>query len=635
MSWLDNLCRTYENNSEHVGDRNDDIPLLPLFHSLQNAQVDVVLDGDGNFLRAAVVSKDDARTIIPATEESAGRSGGKIAPHALCDTLQYVAGDYLRWGGNPRKEKNESGFEDYIAGLDGWVTWSRDQQLRSVLTYLRKGLLISDLVEFKVLWASGEKLAERTKDSSKPYPIFKAVSGNNQATAFVRFSVEIPGDPQSHLWLSPRLRDSWRDYYRTSRSDSYGVCMVTGKTSRLAHNHPKFIRYPGDGAKLVSSNDSAGFTYRGKFTDAREACGIGVDITHKAHNALRWLIARQGYRDGDQAIVAWAISGANVPDPCADTFALLFGGDQDPIPTDSGYTAQEVGHALSTRIAGYSATLNNTDSVSVIGLDSATPGRMAIRYYRDLTASELLRRVQSWHEECSWLQRFGKDRVFVGAPAPRDIAEAAFGSRLDGNLRKATVERLLPCIVDGAPIPSDLVDSCVNRAANRNGIKPNSSECWEWEKSLGIACALFRYTHKERGYAMALNRERNSRDYLYGRLLALAEHLERRALSYGDEKRATNAEKLTQRFSDRPYATWLLLETALTPYCVRLSTKSPGFLYGVKREMDSVMDLFITDEFTCDRRLTGEFLLGYHCQRADLRSKPTKDDDDSDPNDDE
>ena len=48
--------------------------------------------------------------------------------------------------------------------------------------------------------------------------------------------------------------------------------------------------------------------------------------TQKAHNALRWLIARQGYRSGDQVFVAWEMAGKPVPDPFASTFES-FGGE--------------------------------------------------------------------------------------------------------------------------------------------------------------------------------------------------------------------------------------------------------------------------------------------------------------------
>lgn len=618
MSWIEKLYQTYENNPGDIANPNDATPLLPLFHTTQNAQLHVVLDSEGKKLVAAsVVTKDDAPTIIPATEKSAGRTGAKIAPHALFDTLQYVAGDYLEYGGNPNKKKNEAGFKPYIEALQRWAESSGNRKVQAVHTYLKERRLVKDLIEKKVLvqGANGMLAVEWTGPAEEAPPIFKVMKQANkkgQFEAFVRFSVEIPGDNPPELWKDTKLRESWASYYATlqSRSD---LCMVTGKITNVALNHPKNIRYSGDGAKLVSSNDTKGYTYLGRFTSDAEACCIGIEVTQKAHSALRWLIERQGRRDGNQAVVAWAVSGVDVPDPLADTFSFVLGGAQTP-PQKTGYTAQEVSTALSLKMAGYSEKLKSTDAVVVLGLDSATPGRMAISYYRELTGSEFLERIESWHTGCCWQQYFGKDKIFFGAPAPRDIAEVAYGRRIDDKLRKATVERLLPCIVDGAPIPRDLVESCVSRASNRNGM-----DYWECEKSLGIACALFRYHHKERRYQMALERERKNRDYLYGRLLALAEHLEGRALYVGGEMRATNAEKLMQRFAERPQSTWLILETGLTPYKVRLSAKRSGFLRAMMQEMDDVIASFDTDDFVSDRRLTGEFLLGYHCQRAALR----------------
>ena len=256
-----------------------------------------------------------------------------------------------------------------------------------------------------------------------------------------------------------------------------------------------------------------------------------------------------------------------------------------------------------------------------MGLDSATPGRMAITFYRELKGSDFLNRVQSWHEQYAWLQNFGKDSKFVGAPAPRDIAEAAYGRRLDDNLRKATLERLLPCIIDGQMLPRDLLESVVRRTCNRVGF-----EHWEGEKYLGIACALFRGSYKG-VYQMTLETDRTSRDYLYGRLLSIAEHIEGRALYVGGEKRDTTAAKLMQRFADRPSSTWRTIELALTPYKARLLAKRPAFLHGMKTLLDEVVASFEGDDFLSDRKLSGEFLLGYHCQRQKLNPpKPDKTD---------
>ena len=124
---------------------------------------------------------------------------------------------------------------------------------------------------------------------------------------------------------------------------------------------------------------------------------------------------------------------------------------------------------------------------------------------------------------------------------------------------------------------------------------------------------------------MALDPNRKSRDYLYGRLLALAESLEEWALNKAGEDRPTNAARLMQRFSEHPYSTWRTIELALTPYKARLGGKSKKR----QRLIDEVVAAFENGDFTSDKRLSGEFLLGYHCQREFLRNSRKEDVDDS------
>lgn len=245
---------------------------------------------------------------------------------------------------------------------------------------------------------------------------------------------------------------------------------------------------------------------------------------------------------------------------------------------------------------------------------------MAITYYRELTGSEFLDRVVEWHAGCSWLQNYAKDNHFAGAPAPREIAEAAYGSRLDEKLRKSTTERLMPCIVDGRPLPRDVVVASVRRACNRAGSKK-----WEWEKCLGIACALVRGSSKEEHYEMSLEEGRTTRDYLFGRLLAIAENIEDRALYVAKEKRDTTASKLMQRFASHPSSTWRNIELALVPYKTRLRTNRPGVLLERDKLLDAVIGKFSAEDFISDSKLSGEFLLGYHCQRAVLWTKEKAD----------
>lgn len=278
---------------------------------------------------------------------------------------------------------------------------------------------------------------------------------------------------------------------------------------------------------------------------------------------------------------------------------------------------------LRKAIAGYAAQLAPRDDVMVLGLYAATTGRMAITFYRELKGSEFLARLQAWHGQFAWSQNYGQERKFIGAPAPGDIAEAAFGSGVDDKLRASTVERLLPCIVDGVPLPLDLLRSAVRRVANRVGM-----EVWEWERCLGIACALFKGFFNERGYLMALEQERTSRDYLFGRLLAIAEDIESFAHYLAKEtSRSTSAARLMQRFADRPASTWLTIEKSLRPYIERLRAMSPGALHKKAALLDDVVALFDSQDFLADTPLSGEFLLGYHCQRQALRPPKEERDD--------
>lgn len=126
---------------------------------------------------------------------------------------------------------------------------------------------------------------------------------------------------------------------------------------------------------------------------------------------------------------------------------------------------------------------------------------------------------------------------------------------------------------------------------------------------------------------MTLEPGRASRDYLYGCLLAVAEHIEARALFVGGEDRPTTAARLMQRFADHPMSTWRTIELSLQPYMQRLQTRRGGFLRNMRTLLGEIFAKFKSGDFADDRRLNGEFLLGYHCQLQELRAKKSKEED--------
>ena len=654
MSWMEKLYQTYEAaillDLPIIEGKQ---PLMPTSHTLQNAHINIVLDGEGNFRRASVLEK--TQIILPATENSATRSSGE-APHPLADKLQYVAKDYADYGG-----LKKAYFENYAKQLQAWCEspYSHDK-VKAVYRYIEKGTVIADLIKQHILFvnADNQLLTQWNSDDGEQPTLFKVLpkekSVLDQGSALVCWTVQKDFDPNADTWKDTSIQASWISYDTSDGSDT-GLCYITGQLQTLSTKHPAKIRHSGDKAKLISSNDSSGYTYRGRFLEGTQACGIGFDVSQKAHNALSWLIQRQGFRNGDQAYISWAVSGKSIPESLTDTWSLLAASDDfnldfveesdTPIPeklldqtTDLG---QSYARQLRNRMAGYAANLSPNEQIIIMGIDSATPGRMGIIYYRELLSHEFLERLETWHKDFAWYQRHTqiiaddagkkpKNKVIfpISSPLPKDIATAAYGDNVNDSLKKKVIERLLPCIIDGSSFPFDLVKSCEHKAANRAAY--DSKEQWLWEKNLCITCALykgFRARHTDsnlrRNFDMALEENYHSRDYLYGRLLAVAERIEEDALNITGEKRSTNAARLMQRFADQPAKTWLTLYKALDSYMQRLQVSPTGFLHSRKKELGEILEMFDREDYNNNAPLSGEFLLGYYCQRQKRYAKFT------------
>ncbi|BCG56848.1 type I-C CRISPR-associated protein Cas8c/Csd1 [Paenibacillus sp. URB8-2] len=614
MTWLANLHKTYENHSHVIGQfekkKNDrEYALIPVSHTTQSAHIEVNLDKTGNFVSAKVVDKSESNTIIPCTEASSSRTSSPV-PHALFDKLVYVAGDFTRYCG----EVKGAPYADYMRQLRSWCeSDAAHPKVKSVYTYLAKGTLMSDLIREKVLWTDDEgKLLDKwtpameTKYGEKP-EIFKVIA-SDQSAAFVRFSVQIPGEPEARLWRNPAVQQSFIAFNEMNLAEKE-LCYVTGEYLPYADKHASRIRNSADKSKLISANDSSGFTYRGRFRTSRDAAAVSYEVSQKAHNALKWLIERQGIAIDGKVFLVWGTQELDLPDPLGDAFTLYQ--EEDEL-TGGDNTHKEFANRIRRAIGGYRYDSDYKSDVIIMVLDAATPGRMSIVYYRDLNKELFLDRLQHWHETCSWLHRYRKNKdnqfvAFVGAPATRDIAFAAYGPRASDKIVKNLMERMLPSIVDERRIPQDIVRSAVHRASN-----PTGMEDWEWEKTLSITCALINKTHEKEGFEVGLDVENTNRDYLFGRMLAIADVLERRALGK-EEKRATNALRYMNAFAQHPGRTWTVIQTNLQPYQARMGTDARYY----NSLLDEVGARLKPEDFT-DKPLGGLYLLGFYSQRNDL-----------------
>ena len=115
---------------------------------------------------------------------------------------------------------------------------------------------------------------------------------------------------------------------------------------------------------------------------------------------------------------------------------------------------------------------------------------------------------------------------------------------------------------------------------------------------------------------MTLNLENETRDYLFGRLLGVAEVLERNELIRRKDDRATNAMRYFNAFSQHPARTWLTIRRQLHPYQVRQGEKV-GYYNKLIREIEAS----IQENDMNNDALGPKFLLGYSSQVKALYTK--------------
>lgn len=617
MSWIRNLIKTYDfcesligKIDTSAGKTNGSVVLLPLFHLVNNASLEIYIDQDGNFIRAERIPKYDQATVCPETEDSGSRGAG-IYPKPLFDKLYYVAGDYDEYSQHFKKnskkpeKKKRAYFEKYIKNLEEWVNsdYSCDK-IKSIYRYLKKEQVLQDLIKVDKL--------EKNDD-------------------FVRFVVESPGSMNEKVWEDIEVRESFIKY-TLNKSTNIGICYATGEEMPLAKKLPSKIRSVDDMTKIISSNNKGGLVFRGRFAKPEQAVGIGYVASEKAHNALRWLIAKQGYTNDSESIVFWGNKKIEVATPNDTPLAIVYE------KKETINTLEKYADKVNSLMEGYKTELRD-EEVSMISVDSANgskKGRLSITYYNEMSGADYIDKLRKWYEECSW-ELFGEKNdnqfYYMGTPTPKDIAYAAYGVKRNKaltisnpKLQKKCIDRILSCIVEDRKLPLDILKSAVNNASNPQRFI-DKRDTSKWNFILGVTCALIRkhnIDYKKGEYSVMLEEDkyRKDRDYLFGMLLAILDDVENSYYYRAQmDSRETNASKLWNIYSRYPARTFEEIRRKLQPYLAKTSkpirenqSKKIEHILGCLRDIDGFNN----------KSLNENYLLGYYCEKAAIRENRKK-----------
>lgn len=557
-------------------------PLVPVSHQIAKADLEITLDSEGNLLDARQVDPKEATTIIPVTEQSAGRTGDTCCAHPLCDQLRFFSPRY------PAK------YEAYLTQLHRWEGSPYSHpKLSAIAGYVEKGSILEDMSRLGLISLDEKGMPTKEK-------------------LLVRWRVEAGTEGNvAACWQDRTLFQAFIDYYAAGQKSDPVYCMVSGKNALPANQHPKKIINICANAKLVSANDTSGFTYRGRFQTDAQAMTMSYEASQKIHSALHWLSANQGVAIGGRTFLCWNPQGIEIPKPQA---AFLRGNTANQVKY-SDYRK-----ALSDTLRGWKETIPADAGAVIAAFDAATSGRLALTYYSELPASDFLERLHNWDALCCW----NRDPFGIQAPSLYQIANCAFGTvRTSGNQTKLEsddrilrqqVQRLLSCRVDKGKMPADIARAAAAKASNLQIMDTQLRET-----VLSAACAVLRkyyYDWDREEWNMSLEPEKKDISYQYGRLLAVFEKIEQDTYDK-DEQREPNAIRMQSVFAKRPrYASRILWEQMKKAYYPRLK---PWNRVKYDRLIGEIIEQISNlPQAEHEEALKDTYLFGYYLQKKAL-----------------
>ena len=643
MSVLRALYETYNaaldaNLVDKTEDINQQTIILPLYHSNKRSNgndiVQITITNEGQFIKADWVPKDEY-IIFPVTESSIIRSSGP-APHPLCDELSYLS-----------KEINKNKHELYLQEIKSWRDFEEREHInktfKAIYSYITKETILDDVI--KGLF----RITDYFIDNKNIVHYFTENTCKNEwkpAKIFITFLVEHKDALQKNLSVTTdqQLHSNYIKYVRTVNMDRpKKYCNISNELTYCAKSHRGIM----GNSKLISiSNNNE--TYYGRFNTGDEVIRIGFETSQKLHLMLKFFLENNNnsrWIGENSYLVNWFSDDISNSDGLQLTGAITtYEDDELDLELDEDENVSLGGNIsknLNDYLTGSERYDESNSKFYVMIIDKISNGRVSIKYFRELYRSDLYKRVEAWYHSTKWGFYSARQKEIVQqSPSIYTIADYILGTETEEKnrttvvcnnkkMRVKTIERLIPCIIDGKKIPLDLVNRMFNNLCKR------SSYGKTWSSIVQVGCSLlkkYKLDYKLKDEVKEMLEENNKdRSYLYGRLLAIYEKLEADTLYSGTNEvgnRSTNAERLWTAYTKTPARTLMILEEKIRPYKERLQKGKPSSYIYYERLIGKIInDLSGNENFDNEKNnpLNEDFVFGYYAQKQDLYKKKSED----------
>ncbi len=404
-------------------------------------------------------------------------------------------------------------------------------------------------------------------------------------------SFRLEGDREL-LCRRPAIRSAIAEASQALEGASEGQCAVTGRTGPVARLHPPIKGIIGSqpsGANIVSFNKEA-FESFGLSQGQNAPVGTwGAFAYTTALNALLAKDSGQKTTVGDTTVVFWA--GRATPNEAVLCPFLAAMSTDDP-----SRGAERVRALYQAPSTGVPPCTEDDTPFYILGLSAESKSRLTVRFFHEGTILGVAGTVLRWFHE---LEIVGSEKERLGL---RDLLRSL---SVQGSLENAPpllAAELARSAFTGARLPERVLAEALNRCAAEAG--PT--------RARAALIKLFLVRNRDMEVAVALDPEEPDAAYRLGRLFAVLERLQQRAVN----PNATIRDRYWGSASATPAFVFPQLLSLATSHLGKIEGDTPGLAGWFERQIGEITSgLPPSLPATLSLVEQGRFAIGYWHQR--------------------
>lgn len=402
-------------------------------------------------------------------------------------------------------------------------------------------------------------------------------------------------------------------------------------------------------AKLIGISNHPE-TWRGRFKTGEEVVHVGYVTSQKVHNMLKFLMDSDAYKrylGGSSYVISWMSHDLLLGGMPITSGVMASEEDEDDekeeetVPSETYVLGSNRSRSITDFVAGIK-DIKNTDIDNyfcVLMMEQINNGRIAVKYFRTFSNSDLKKRVTAWFHGLDWpIYSKQKQKRIAMAPSLFSITNVLVGDDSDKaitvsakkeKVRVNFLERLMECMLEGKPLPRDIMELGFQRIIN-----PATFRYHLGNAHLVVGSLIKKYEMDHGTQVVDQEGElisMSDRSFIYGRILAVYDQMESYAMKLRSEEsssekagRPTNASRLWTAMIQRPQQTTMELQKR-TQYCRTYLLKShKGYVVTLDKILGDLYTEILTlnkSDAVNNRPVNENFILGFYYQKQQFFTK--------------